>query len=272
MKKSNLDIAMVQCDLVWENPAASRAHIDTLLLTMNEQADVVVLPEMFTTGFSMDFATQAEEHSDEMPSLLWMKEWSKKLNALLMGSIAVRDQGKSWNRLYAVKPSGEVQTYDKRHTFRFASEHLHFEPGVERALIEWQGWKIAPFICYDLRFPVWSRNQMRGVSLAYDAMVYVANWPAVRSQAWGKLLLARAIENQAYVIACNRMGQDGKGLEYSGDSVVIDFRGEEMTRPCPNEECIIRSSISADALEDFRTKFPAWMDADDFVAPWRPLP
>jgi len=269
MKKSTLDVLVIQSDLVWENPEMSRAHINQHFQTVSESPDVVVLPEMFTSGFSMDWSRRAEEHAQEMPTLQWMRQWANRWNALVMGSVAVRDQGKSSNRLYAVKPNGEFQIYDKRHTFRFAGEHQHFEPGNQQTRIEWQGWRIAPFICYDLRFPVWSRNHVANGQFDFDVMIYVANWPAVRSAPWQKLLLARAIENQSYVVACNRVGIDGAGLDYAGDSAIIDFKGDYLFQDERGKECLLRAQLSMESLTQFRDKFPAWMDADSFEASWK---
>lgn len=261
----NLVVAAVQSDIKWENQEESRAHFASHLQALKGQdLDVVLLPEMFTTGFSMNARSVAEKMSDDMPTLSFMKQWSNSLNAVITGSVSVEENGKFFNRLFWVRPDGSFSSYDKRHLFRMADEHQTYTGGQKLLIEEWRGWKICPLICYDLRFPVWSRNRMvNGVHL-YDALIYVANWPAVRKAPWMKLLLARAIENQVYTVGVNRIGIDGNGMEYSGNSSFIDPRGEYLQAFEEGKEEVRVQTFSFSELEDFRKKFPAIDDADDF--------
>lgn len=219
-------------------------------------ADVIVLPEMFNTGFSMESSKLAEPHDG--PSVQWMKQQAELYNAAVVGSVITEQDSHYYNRLYWVFPDGTFKCYDKRHLFRMAQEHEHFTGGTERRIVEYKGWKICPLICYDLRFPVWSRNNVQ-----FDVLVYVANWPAARTDAWSTLLKARAIENQCYVIGCNRVGEDGKGIGYAGASVIHDPKGVELTHQNGTEQ-VLTASINFGELADFRTKFPVDKDRDKF--------
>ena len=254
-------VSIVQSTLHWENATANRAMFTELLAPMAGTTDLVVLPEMFTTGFSM----RARELAETMdgPTVTWMRERAKELNAALYGSAIIKNDGKYHNRGMFVRPDGDVTVYDKRHLFSFANEHEHYAPGMgrEQTVVEWRGWRILLQICYDLRFPVFARNRRND---GYDAVCYVANWPEARRHPWSTLLLARAIENQAYVIGVNRVGGDGNGHPYSGDSVIIDPRGQVIAGVGSSQAGIATATLDLPALIDFRAKFPAGNDADGF--------
>jgi predicted amidohydrolase len=251
-----LRVSLVQTDIVWENPSANLAILEEKLQMLQGQTDVIVLPEMFNTGFSMN--EQGVEFG-KGPTTQWMQVMSKRLQVLLLGSFKFKEGNLFFNRLLAVEPSGKIHRYDKRHLFRMGAEHEFYAGGQESIIVPYLGWNIAPFICYDLRFPVWSRN----VNLRYDLAIYVANWPAARAHAWSTLLKARAIENLAYVVGVNRTGEDGNALAYQGDSAVIHFKGLSLVDMGPMAG-IQTQSLSYSDLVQFRTQFPAYLDADDF--------
>lgn len=262
---SQLKVTIIQTDLIWENPNQSRSRIEKHFSSIHEKSDIVLLPEMFTTGFTMNTKEAAETFdSGKMETLNWMRTWAKKLDAVITGSVSVDENGKHYNRLLWVRPDGTFSKYDKRHTFTFAGEDQHYASGSELLIEEWRGWKICPLICYDLRFPVWNRNRLVDSKPMYDVLIYVANWPMVRREPWKKLLLARAIENQCYVVACNRVGTDGNQHEYTGDSSFINPRGEYLHELTPSKEELVTVAFSKDELEDFRRKFPVLNDADAF--------
>ena len=254
--KPDLELALVQTTLVWHDAEANRAQF-AALLEQARGADLVILPEMFTTGFSMESAALAEAEQGQTHA--WLREQAARLNAVITGTLIVRAADGSYrNRLLWARPDGEVLHYDKRHLFRMAGEHEHFSAGERQALFELNGWRIRPLICYDLRFPVWSRDPH-----GTDLLLYTANWPAARRTAWNRLLPARAIENLCYVAAVNRVGSDGKGYPYSGDSQVLDFHGEPLLAPGDGDG-VFRVALQAAKLESYRTRFPAHLDADDF--------
>ena len=252
----NLRVSLVQADLVWEDPAANCAQLEERLADLAGKTDVVVLPEMFATGFSMS-PTGAE--IGRGPVLQWMQVQASRLGALMIGSLKVKQQNSFLNRLYAVHPDGSFVSYDKRHLFRMGAENEFYQAGDKQVIVSYKGWNLAVFICYDLRFPVWSRN----VGMAYDAAIYVANWPAPRANAWRTLLQARAIENLAYVVGVNRVGTDANNLSYAGDSLLVDFKGG-LQLDLQAKDQILTSELSAVDLADFRAKFPAHLDADLF--------
>jgi predicted amidohydrolase len=254
---ANLRVSLVQTDLVWEDPSANCAQLEEKLAVLAGETDVIVLPEMFATGFSMS-ATGAE--IGKGPALQWMQLQANRLGALIIGSLKVKQQNYFYNRLYAVKPDGSFDAYDKRHLFRMGREHEFYQDGNQHVIVSYKDWKLALFICYDLRFPVWSRN----VNLAYDAAIYVANWPAPRANAWRTLLQARAIENQSYVIGVNRIGSDANELSYTGDSLLVDFKGG-LQLDLLGDNQILTSELLAADLAEFRSKFPAHLDADTFT-------
>jgi omega-amidase len=254
----DLTVTIVQTALHWHAPVANRAMFTEKLAKVSPVTDLIVLPEMFTTGFSMHATTLAEKPEGE--TLHWMQEMAVVHQAVITGSIIVKENEHYYNRLYWVRPDGTFNTYDKKHLFRMAKEHHTYTPGKEKLLVELNGWNICPLVCYDLRFPVWSRNREN----SYDLMLYVANWPKVRNLAWSTLLQARAIENIAYCIGVNRVGTDGNGHPYSGDSAIIHPKGHKLLETS-EQEGIHTITLSKQELLDFREVFPAHLDADTFV-------
>lgn len=253
----DLRVSLVQSMLHWEDAAANRAMFTGKLAALKGATDLVLLPEMFTTGFSMRSAELAE--TMDGATVNWMREQAKALDAAIYGSVIITEGGRFFNRGLLVEPSGKVTVYDKRHLFRFANENEHYSAGQERVVIEWREWRILLQVCFDLRFPVFSRNRND-----YDAILYVANWPEARSHPWKQLLIARAIENQCYVAGLNRVGMDGKGIHYTGDSVLIDPKGEVIAGCDAGKEEVVTHGLQLAPLEEFRAKFPVAMDADDF--------
>ncbi|WP_161889880.1 amidohydrolase [Pontibacter russatus] len=253
----DLRVTIVQTQLHWQDAGANRTMFSGKLAAAAPQTDLIVLPEMFTTGFSMEAAALAEEA--EGPTLSWMQQEARKHRAVVTGSVMVQGQGKFFNRLYWVRPDGSHALYDKRHLFRMAKEHHTYTAGTERLIVELNGWSICPLVCYDLRFPVWSRNTGSG----YDLLLYVANWPQARSLAWRTLLQARAIENLAYVVGVNRVGTDGNNHPYSGDSAIIHPKGHHLLETS-QAEGVHTVTLSKQELTDFREAFPAHRDADGF--------
>lgn len=252
-----LSVALIQTDLFWEDVTANLAELEEKIAALSGPVDVIVLPEMFNSGFTMNTAV-AEPMG--LTTTRWMKQISMQTKALVIGSFAVKENGKFYNRLLCVQPDGTMLYNDKRHLFSIGKEHETYTPGNSKLLFSWKGWKICPLVCYDLRFPVWSRNVL---SDYYDLLIYVANWPAKRRHAWNTLLQARAIENQSYVIGVNRVGVDGNGLEYKGDSVALDYLGEPVCMLASEEtEKVI--SFSRSDLQKYREAFPALEDADHF--------
>jgi omega-amidase len=262
--KNNFSISLIQSEIIWERVEDNREHFGKLIMACPDGTDLIILPEMFSTGFSMNAQQIAEKYSENMPTIKWMKEASARKNACICGSVSVSENEEYYNRLIWVQPNGLIFTYDKRHLFSFAGEQNHYKNGNKRLIVEWQGWKICPLICYDLRFPVWSRNALTENGADYDLLIYVANWPEIRRSPWEKLLYARAIENQAYLAGVNRVGADGNGHSYSGDSVILNPRGEVVNSAMKGEEKIISASLSMSELVDFRSKFPVLSDADTF--------
>jgi predicted amidohydrolase len=261
-----MHITYLQTDLHWQNPVANRAMLEEQIYSLPEATDLIVLPEMFTTGFTMNAQAVAEPMN--LTTFRWLKQMSAQTGAVVTGSYIVQEKGSFANRLIWMEPTGTYDVYDKRHLFRMADEDKTYTAGTQRLMKEWKGWRICPLICYDLRFPVWSRNRVldatQPVRLDYDLLLYVANWPAVRRHAWKTLLQARAIENLSYVVGVNRIGLDGNGAPYSGDSTIIDFKGEVIVRHT-DVAIAHQQTLSLEALQDFRAKFPAWLDADAFT-------
>lgn len=254
-----LNIALLQVNLVWENKQANLDAFRQKIIAIHQPVDLVILPEMFSTGFSMNAETLAE--SMHGPTVQWMAEMAHLTNAVVTGSMIAVEEGKYYNRLVWMFPNGEFQTYDKRHLFSMGDEHQHYSAGVSRLTVAWKGWKICPLICYDLRFPVWSRNDVKD---PYDLLIYVANWPARRSFPWKSLLVARAIENQCYVVGVNRVGPDGNNIDHSGDSVVLNMRGERILEFTSSVESTATIALDPAELTSFRQSFPALADADRF--------
>lgn len=255
--KPDLDLALIQTTLAWQAPAANRAHFQGLL-EQARGADLVILPEMFSTGFSMDSAALAEPENG--PTTAWLREQAQRIGAVICGSLIIQALDGSYrNRLLWARPDGTLAHYDKRHLFRMAGEHKHYRAGEARVVLELKGWRVRPLICYDLRFPLWSRDPSET-----DLLLYTANWPAARRQHWNRLLPARAIENLCYVTAVNRVGEDGKGHGYTGDSQVLDFQGESLVQ-AGGADGVFRARLSAAALAGYRERFPAHLDADIFT-------
>jgi omega-amidase len=256
---SALRVSLVQQPLTWEDPQANRAHLAAVLAPLAGKSDLVVLPEVFTTGFSMQVERLGEPPGG--PTTAWLKGQATALDAAVMGSVITTEDGHHYNRLLWVTPDGTVRHYDKRHLFRMGAENAHFTPGRDAWSVHWRGMTVCPQVCYDLRFPVFSR---RRTALDYDLLIYVANWPVVRAQAWEALLPARAIENQAYVVGVNRTGSDGSGMNYAGGSVALDFRGHSLAH-AGAAAGVTTVELAAGPLAAFRERFPAHLDADRFT-------
>lgn len=252
-------LTIVQPRLHWENPPANRELLGDMLQPLAGRTDLVLLPEMFSTGFSMNAATLAEPMDGATAH--WMQEQARYLGAVVAGSFICLDKGHFFNRFLFVRPDGRRDEYDKRHLFSLALEHETFSAGQERRFVEWQDWRICPLICYDLRFPLWSRQPPGGEP--FDLLLYVANWPARRGHHWRALLQARAIENQCFVAGSNIVGTDGNGLEYSGDSGIIDFSGQQICH-ISNQPGQYTAELSLADLKQYRQNLPFLNDADHF--------
>ena len=258
MASQYLHITLIQPDIVWEDPATNLAKYEKAIAAIEGPKHIVVLPEMFSTGFSMSPQRLAEPMNGR--SVNWMAEMAVKYRCILTGSLIIEDEGKYYNRLFWVQPDGTIGTYDKRHLFGYAGEDKHYTHGDNRLIAQVNGWRVNLLICYDLRFPVWARNKDN----AYDVLVYVANWPQRRNLAWKTLLQARAIENMCYVVGVNRVGQDGNGHLYTGDSSVFGPLGETIWQHSITE--ITQTvTLSKDELNKTRATFPFLDDADKFV-------
>lgn len=253
----DLTVTLIQSDLVWEKIAENLDRFQLKIESISKETDLIILPEMFATGFSMNPKQFAEIPEGKIHD--WMKSMANKANAVITGSIIVKEESKYYNRLIWMNPDGSYQKYDKRHLFTFAGEDKHYDAGNKELTVDLKGWKIKTLICYDLRFPVWSRNINN-----YDILLYVANWPHRRSDAWKTLLKARAIENQSFVVAVNRVGNDNNYVEFSGDSVILSPKGEKISNIKPFEECIETVTLSKREILGFREKFNVLADADKF--------
>jgi omega-amidase len=261
-KSPELSIALIQTDLHWKDKVANLAMLEEKIWEINQKIDLIILPEMFPTGFSMDASELAEPMN--LGVTKWMKQMASQIGSVITGSTIIQEGGKFFNRLLWVSPDGTIRQYDKRHLFRMAEEDKAFSSGEKLPIFALKGWKICPQICYDLRFPVWSRNYQKDGEAAYDFIFYVASWPAVRISAWDSLLPARAIENLSYSIGVNRVGDDGNGIGYNGHSAAYDFKGTQIAFLGEVDQFHI-VTLEAEKLDEYRKKFPAWMDADDFL-------
>ena len=250
----DLKVTLVQTELAWEDARANLETMDRLVMDLQEPTDLIVLPEMFTTGFSMNTDGLAEDMDG--PAVSWLKKVSRRKQADIAGSLIIRTERGYMNRLVWARPEGEILTYDKRHLFRMAGEEKVYTAGKDKVTIALNGWNVCPFICYDLRFPTWTRNK----ECNFDVAIFVANWPEKRSLHWKILLRARAIENQCYVVGVNRVGKDGNGIAYSGDSAVIDPKGKILFEKS-HEPCIHTQHLGYTHLTSYRKAFPAWRDA-----------
>ncbi len=253
----NLRVTLAQIDIEWENPDENRRKLETIIPTLKGESDLILLPETFTTGFTMNLNRLAESMSG--PTFVLLQQLSSLTGAAIGGSLIIRENGRFYNRFVFVKPDGSIVFYNKRHLFSIGGEDKYFHGGVEKVIITYKGWRIAPFICYDLRFPVWSRSHNE-----VDFMIYSANWPDTRIDVWNTLLKARAIENQVYVAGVNRIGTDGNQISYNGNSQLIDPRGMSLVHEPTGMEKVVTETFSLSALYEFRRKFPVVLDADAF--------
>jgi len=251
-----LTVSIIQADLHWHDAARNREQFAAVIQSIDQETDLIVLPEMFTTGFTMDAETFAEKMDGE--SIAWMTETAAATNASICGSLIIEESGNYFNRFVHASADGNLHTYDKRHLFRLANEQHHFTPGTVRTKFEINGFRICPMVCYDLRFPVWSRNRDD-----YDVLLYVANWPSPRQFAWDTLLRARAIENLSYVVGVNRSGIDGNDMPYSGGSCVVDFLGADLAS-LQDKNGVETVVLDKQTLMDFRQRFAFDQDADTF--------
>ena len=251
----DLKVTCIQTSLHWENREANLQMLEGKIAGITGRPDLIILPEMFTTGFGMRPELFAETPDGE--AFLWMKTQAAKTGAAICGSMMMQEQGNYYNRLIWMQADGTFFTYDKRHLFRMGEENNHYTGGNKKLTLTYKNWQIVPMVCYDLRFPVWCRNQQAGL------MIFVANWPERRRQHWMKLLEARAIENQCYVIGLNRVGADGNNIYYSGDSLIVDPKGNRLAY-AEHYECLLEATLYLAEMNEYRQLFPAWKDADDF--------
>jgi len=255
----NLKVSIIQISLHWENPTENLSMFSEKINGLDPETDLLVLPEMFTTGFSMNPSKVADQ--DGKQALDWMLGVARERGLVICGSIAVEDSGKYFNRFFWVRPDGSYETYDKSKLFSFAGEHEVYTPGTKELIVELKGWRIKPIICYELRFPELCRNHFNESGVFdYDCLLVVANWPESRSHAWRVLLMGRAIENQAYVVAVNRVGSDGNDISYSGDSTVLSPAGESLSGLMPHREGTESITLSRCQIDDYRNKFRFWQD------------
>ncbi len=258
----DLKICVLQSDLIWEDVKGNLNGFDEKIKQINKPVDLIVLPEVFNTGFPVDPEKFAESLTGT--TVNWMSEKARQQNAVVTGSLLVFEDGKFYNTLVWMQPDGNFQTYLKRHVFHLGDEADTINPGKDQIVCSLKGWEIKPLICYDLRFPVWSKNTFCNEKFEYDVLIYVANWPASRSHPWKQLLIARAIENQSYVVGVNRIGKDEVGNSYSGDSLIVDPKGHIISDFEPNQEKLGHYNLSAKMLNDFREKFNVGYDWDRF--------
>ncbi len=258
----DLKITIIQANLFWEDTKKNIATFDTRIKEIGEETDLIVLPEMFNTGFSINPKIIAEEYQGATFS--WMQSKAYENNAVITGSVLTKIDGNYLNRLYWIMPDGSHHYYDKKHLFRLGKEWQVFTPGTKKLLVELKGWRIMPLICYDLRFPVWNKNRLIDGRYEYDLLIYVANWPAVRKYAWKHLLIGRAIENQAFVAGINRVGQDGNSMNHSGDSMILDAQGQIISQANTNQEETLTCHLSKSELVNFREEFKFSLDWDEF--------
>ena len=256
--KNELKVVGIQANLIWENPAKNRELFEKKINALEEETDLIILPEMFTSGFTMHPKNVAEK-MDGL-TISWMLQIAKEKQLAICGSLVIEEDNAYFNRFVFVHPSGRIESYNKRHSFTLAGEHKVYTSGTKKLIINYNGWRICPFICYDLRFPVWVRNTGN-----YDVLIFMANWPIARIKAWDTLLKARAIENMSYVIGINRTGKDANAYEYSGNSLVIDYLGEELANLAINETGIVKATLLKNKQNELRTKLGFLNDKDAFT-------
>ena len=259
---SSLTLTIIQTDLVFENKEANLQRLKAKIETLEKRTEIVLLPEMFSTGFSMQPALFAETMEGE--TVQWMKEIAETNKIIVTGSIIIEEDGQYFNRLIWMLPTGQLGYYDKRHLFAYGEEDKHYTAGSKRLIASVKGWKINLQVCYDLRFPVWSRQQSAATGSEYDLLVYVANWPEKRSHAWKTLLCARAIENQCFVAGVNRVGKDNKNIYHSGNSLIIDPLGQVLYHMA-DEEDVFTITLQKEDVDKVRAQFPFWKDGDAFT-------
>lgn len=260
-----LTVSLVQGATRWHDARANRDYYAAQVRPLAGSTDLVVLPETFLTGFTNDTEQQAVPMGST--DVEWLRNLAAEIGAVVTGSLVIEHEGRHFNRLFWMRPDGSFDTCDKRHLFRMAGEHDHYSAGRERLIVELKGWRICPLVCYDLRFPAWSRNRRDETAVGgmdYDLLIYVANWPAPRRNAWRTLLRARAVENLACCVGVNRVGCDGKGIDYAGDSGVFDARGDTVLE-LDDREQVASVCLEPEPMLELRSKFPAWMDADEFT-------
>jgi omega-amidase len=258
----DLKINLVQADLVWEQPEQNLKNFDKKLSGMKGLQHIVALPEMFNTGFTMNGAGFAEEPDGK--AFQWLKSKAGELECVVTGTFLCRENEQLYNRLIWMRPDGSFETYNKRHLFRFGNEHLYFVPGISKLIVEINGWRVCPLICYDLRFPVWAKNTYKDGKFEYDLLLYLANWPERRKHHWRALLQARAIENLSYAIGINRIGTDGIGTTHSGNTLAFSPKGELILEPEEHAESNSIVTLSMQELTDYRQKFNVGLDWDQF--------
>ena len=254
---NEIKIALLQSNLVWENPIQNRINFSKKIESITESVDIIILPEMFTSGFTMNATAVAETMTGE--TISWLLASAKKNKCAIMGSLAILEDSAYYNRCVFVEPDGKISTYDKRHTFTLAGEHKVYKTGTEKIIIDFKGWRICPLVCYDLRFPVWARNTDN-----YVLLIYVANWPKPRINAWDALLKARAIENMSYCIGVNRVGLDANNYEYPGHSACYNVLGERIDNIPEKKEDIQVVTLNKSDIEHYRNKFNFLNDKDNF--------
>lgn len=255
--QNELKIALIQANLIWENPIQNRINFSEKINSVPETVELIILPEMFTSGFTMNAQKIAETMDGE--TVTWLKNLAQEKDAAITGSLVIKENGDYFNRCFFVEPNGTISTYDKRHTFTLAGEHNVYKAGKTKTIISYRGWSICPLICYDLRFPVWARNVEN-----YDLLLYVANWPKVRINAWDVLLKSRAIENMAYCIGVNRVGLDGNNYEYPGHSAAYDVLGHRIDSISEDKETIDIVVLEKNHIKKYRDKLNFLNDKDDF--------
>jgi predicted amidohydrolase len=261
---SPLRVSLVQAATRWHDAPANREYYSALVRPLKGSSDLIVLPETFLSGFTNDTLGNAETMQDE--GIRWLLALAVEVEAVITGSLVIREGEKCVNRLIWARPDGTFELYDKRHLFRMAGEHERYIAGEQRLIVELKGWRICPQVCYDLRFPVWLRNGYDQTTQCfdYDLLIFVANWPAARRYAWSTLLRARAIENLSYCVGVNRVGVDGNSHQYSGDSAALDYLGQPLVE-LGGQEQVVTVTLDPAALQAHRERFPAWMDADTFA-------
>jgi predicted amidohydrolase len=262
MKNNKLNIVLLQSDIFWEDVEKNLKHFSTMLNEIHDPVDLIVLPEMFNTGFTSNASICAENMNGD--TIHFLRESAEKMKCVVIGSLMVKQESAFVNRLVCMYPDGTFQFYDKRHLFRLSEEYKVMQAGSNKIIIQQKDWNLLPLVCYDLRFPVWSKNTCQHGKYEYDLLVYPSNWPRSRSNVWKSLLIARAIENQAYVIGINRIGRDGYGTDHAGNSMIIDFKGNIIAE-AGNNEVILQASLSMDELIQFRESFQIGLDWDKFT-------